>query len=121
MISSPSALGRSFVSLNDRNLVHRIKTTQDETIARELKMVLFSRYERLVHKHWHALARRMNASSSVIGLKEDFYSDSYITFNKALSAVALNKIENDNWKFLGYFGYYLSATKNAYAKRIVKK
>jgi hypothetical protein len=63
----------------------------------------------------------MNASSSVIGLKEDFYSECYVTFSKALNAVSLAKIRDDKWKFVGYFGFYLSATKNSYARGIVKK
>jgi hypothetical protein len=63
----------------------------------------------------------MNTSSSVISLKEDFYSESFLTFDKALSAIKLSKIRDDNWKFLGYYGYYLNSTKNTFARNIIKK
>ncbi len=105
----------------DRVLVTNIKTTRDPVQVQRMKHQLYSRYSRLVHKHWHGLTKQMNSSPAVLRMKEDFYSESYETFNKALNAVSLDKIKNDQWKFLGYFGFYLSATRNRYARNIVKQ
>lgn len=105
--------------MSDRDLVTFIKSTMNREDEREARHVLYSRYERFVHKHWHSLSGRMNRSTAVMEQKSDFYAESYIVFEKALKAVNISKIRNDKWKFLGYFGFYLSTLKNNFAKGIV--
>lgn len=108
--------------MSDRVIVETIKNaTIDEQEKRELKKELYHRYERFVHKHWHALTKQLNSSIYLTSLKKDFYNDSYITFANALEAVRPEKIENDKWKFLGYYGFYLSNQRNSYAKKIIQK
>ena len=106
-------------SLNDRDLVIRIKTTTNKDEEREARHVLYARYERFVHKHWHSLSSRMNRSTAVIEQRNDFYAESYIVFEKALRAVDISKIRDHKWKFLGYYGFYLSTLKNNFAKSVV--
>lgn len=107
--------------MSDRNLVTTIKTTINREEEKEARYVLYRRYERFVHKHWHSLSSRMNRSAAVMELKNDFYAESYIVFEKALNATKLSKIRDDKWKFLGYYGFYLSTLKNNFAKGVVNK
>lgn len=109
----------ALMALNDRDLVTRIKTTTNKEEEKEARLVLYQRYERFVHKHWHSLSSRMNRSAAVLEMKSDFYAESYMVFEKALKAVKLSKIKNSKWKFLGYFGFYLSTLKNNFAKNVV--
>jgi hypothetical protein len=113
--------GTSFNAMTDMDLVIGIKTSQDKDQVKDMVHVLYTRYMNFIHKHWHALSRQLNTSHLVQDIKEDFYSESYVSFSKALAAVDLSKIQNDKWKFLGYFGFYLSNQRNTFAKRIIKK
>jgi hypothetical protein len=110
-----------YVSMSDAELVEGIKTSQDEDQVKDMTHVLYMRYMNFIHKHWHALSRQLNASYLVQDIKEDFYSESYVSFSKALAAINLEKIQNNKWKFLGYFGFYLSNQRNTFAKRIIRK
>jgi len=85
----------------------------------QASLVLWKQYERLVHKHWHVLRKQMNTSHIVMGYKDDFYSDAYISFSKALQAVNLQKVKDDNWKFLGYFGWYLQTLRTNAIKKLL--
>lgn len=107
--------------MSDRDLVSKIKSTIDREEEREARHVLYRRYERFVHKHWHSLNSRMNRSSAVMEQKNDFYAESYVVFEKALRAVNVSKIRDNKWKFLGYYGFYLSTLKNNFAKGIVNQ
>jgi hypothetical protein len=107
--------------MSDRDLVKLIKSTMNREEEREARHVLYRRYERFVHKHWHSLSSRMNRSAAVMELKNDFYAESYIVFEKALKATNVTKIRDDKWKFLGYYGFYLSTLKNNFAKGIVNQ
>lgn len=107
--------------LNDRDLVTKIKTTTNKEEEKNARHVLYRRYERFVHKHWHSLSSRMNRSTAVMELKNDFYAESYIVFERALQAVKISKIRDSKWKFLGYYGFYLSTLKNNFAKGVVNQ
>lgn len=111
----------AYVAMSDKDLVTMIKTSDGEDLIREVTHVLYVRYMNFIHKHWHALSRQLNTSYLVQDIKEDFYSESYVSFSKALAAVDITKIKNSSWKFLGYFGFYLSNQRNTFAKRIIKK
>lgn len=113
--------GTSFSTMSDMDLVTGIKTNQDEAQVKDMVHVLYTRYMNFIHKHWHALSHQLNTSYLVQDIKEDFYSESYVSFSKALAAIDITKIKNSNWKFLGYFGYYLSNQRNTFAKKIIKK
>lgn len=115
------SLRSTYQAMNDRQLITAIKTTSNSDKVREMRHVLYARYERFVHKHWQSLARRMNHSAAVLSVKNDFYAESYIVFEKALNAVKLSKIKDDKWKFLGYYGFYLSTLKNRFANGVVEK
>lgn len=110
-----------YATMSDRQLVLNIKASTDATQTQEMTQVLYTRYMNFIHKHWHALSRQLNSSYLVQDIKDDFYSESYVSFSKALAAVDVTKIQNNNWKFLGYFGFYLSNQRNTFAKRIIKK
>lgn len=107
--------------MSDRILVETIKTVTDENLKKELKDALYHRYEKFVHKHWHTLTKQLNAPIYLTSLKDDFYNESYVTFANALNAVNPEKIENDKWKFLGYYGFYLSNQRKSFAKKVIKK
>jgi len=107
--------------MSDRALVTLIKTSENKEEERNARHVLYHRYERFVHKHWHSLNGRLNRSPIALELKNDFYAESYIVFEKALKATKLSKIRDDKWKFLGYYGFYLSTLKNNFVKRAVQK
>lgn len=111
----------AFVKMSDREVVQKIKETKDTESLKTLKKVLYNRYEKFVHKHWHKLYRQMNASVYLSQIKDDFYSDSYLAFSNALDAIKTEKILNDKWKFLGYYGFYLSNQRKSYAKKVLKK
>lgn len=110
-----------YTYMSDRQLVTEIKKGDQEEQIKEMMQVLYLRYMNFIHKHWHALSRQLNGSQLVQDVKDDFYSESYLSFTRALDAVDLAKIQNDNWKFLGYFGFYLSNQRNTFAKRLIQK
>ena len=111
----------AFMKMSDREVVQKIKETSDVENLKALKSVLYRRYEKFVHKHWHKLYSQMNASTYLSQIKDDFYNDSYLAFSNALDAIKTEKILNDKWKFLGYYGFYLSNQRKAYAKKVLKK
>lgn len=112
---------QTYSSLSDREVVQRIKEGKDTENQKYLKQVLYTRYEKFVHKHWHKLYKQLNASMYLSQLKDEFYSDSYLTFSNALDAVKTEKILNDKWRFLGYYGFYLSNQRKNYAKKVLRK
>ncbi len=112
---------QAYMALSDVSLVTSIKTSSDESQVREMTHVLYTRYSNFVHKHWHSLSRQLNGSHQVQDVKDDFYSESYVSFSRALAAIDITKIKNNKWKFLGYFGFYLSNQRNTFAKKIIKK
>ena len=114
-------VGSSYALLSDRQLVEDIKKDPESAQARDMMHVLYTRYMNFIHKHWHALSRQLNGSHLVQDIKDDFYSESYVSFTKALTAIDVGKIQNNSWKFLGYFGFYLSNQRNTFAKKIIKK
>jgi len=111
----------TYASLSDRQMVTAIKSAPGTKYSADLTYALYHRYINFVHKHWHALSKALNASHLVQDVKDDFYSESYVSFTKALNAVDINKIQNNNWKFLGYYGFYLSNQRKTFAKRIIQK
>lgn len=111
----------AYASLSDRQMVIAIKSAPGTKYAADLTYALYCRYSNFVHKHWHALSRALNASHLVQDVKDDFYSESYVSFTKALNAIDTSKIQNNNWKFLGYFGFYLSNQRKTFAKKIIQK
>jgi len=111
----------SYVHVSDVDLVTNIKTNRNAVEVQAMTHALYMRYMNFIHKHWHALSRQLNDSYLVQDIKDDFYSESYVSFSKALAAVSLDKIKDEKWKFLGYLGFYLSNQRNAFAKRLIKK
>jgi len=110
-----------YIGMSDSELVKRIKASQDERQIKDMTHALYIRYMNFIHKHWHALSRQLNTSHLVRDIKEDFYSESFVSFSKALAAIDTTKIKDNKWKFLGYFGFYLSNQRNSSAKKIIKK
>jgi DNA-directed RNA polymerase specialized sigma24 family protein len=101
--------------MNDRELMIQAKKGN-----REAMDTLWKQYEMLVHKQWHVLRRQMNNSSLIKQHEGDFYSDAYISFRKAVDAVDLKKIRDDNWKLLGYFKWYLQTLRNNTIKHLLQ-
>ncbi len=111
----------TYAQMSDRQLVISIKKSLSQSHTQQLEHILYTRYKNFVHKHWHALTRQLNSSALVQDVKEDFYSESYVSFSRALAAIDITKIRDENWKFLGYLGFYLSNQRNTFAKKIIKK
>jgi hypothetical protein len=98
--------------MTDRYIVTKIKQTTDKIDElKNLKGLLYKRYENLIHKHWSKLVKQIGGGVDHY-LKDDFYSESYLYFEKALKAVNLLKIKDENWLFFKYFDYYLSNLRN---------
>ena len=102
--------------MNDRQLLTALKASNDK----RLQEVLWKRYENLVHKNWAILRRQMDNSALVLNARDDFYSESFIAFRKAVDAIDLSKIYDDKWKFIGYFRFYLKNVRADMIENIVK-
>lgn len=108
--------------LNDRELVTLIHKTEDKVLKQEAEYSLYRRYDKFVHKHWHGLRKQLHLTPVLAeNVKDDFYGESFEIFRKALTALKLEKIENDKWKFLGYYGFYLRNFRNKVAKEVIRK
>ena len=94
------------MQMSDYELVAQIKASEGET-QKNLLGILWLRYENQVHKQWAVLRRQMNNSSLILEYHDDFYSEAYIAFCKAVNAVDLEKVRDDKWRFVGYFFFYL--------------
>lgn len=110
-----------YSTLSDRQIVIAIKSDPNTPYTRDLTYELYQRYINFVHKHWYSLSKTLNSSYLVQDIKEDFYGESYVSFTKALAAINIDKIQDNNWKFLGYFGFYLSNQRKLFAKKIIQK
>jgi len=102
--------------MNDRQLMAAIKASHEQA----LQMELWKRYENLVHKNWAVLRKQMDNSALILNMKDDYYSESFIAFRKAVDAVNLDKIYDDNWKFLGYFRWYLKNVRSDIISNLTK-
>ena len=102
----------------DREILTQLK---DQDVSRatklELKTELWGRYSRLVHKNWAILRKQMDNSSIILEQEDDYYSEAYIAFNKALDAIKLEKIRDDKWKFIGYYRLYLKNVRTAFISK----
>lgn len=105
---------------SDYELVAQIKATEGESQKIPLG-VLWLRYENQVHKQWAILRRQMNNSSLVLELRDDFYSEAYIAFHKAVTAVDLSKVKDEKWRFVGYFHFYLQNLRNDMIGKLLKQ
>ena len=101
---------------SDRSLIKGAKAGDPQS-----ERVLWDRYQNLVHKHYHIMERQMNHSPQVKEQRDDFYSESYLAFRKAVRAVDLEKIRDDKWKFVGYFRFYIMNLRNDMINQIVRK
>jgi hypothetical protein len=112
----------TITQMSDRALVSYIKESGvEEPNRNQAEYILYKRYENFLHKHWHSLSKQLYSSGGTLqGLRDDFYSETYFVFKRALKAVDLQKVRDDNWKFLGYFGFYLSNYRNKYAEKVLK-
>lgn len=93
--------------VTDQELVAGIQSTRGALQKQQLTE-LWKRYENQVHKHWAILRKQMNNSPMVLELHDDFYSEAYIALHKAVKAIKLDKIKDANWRFVGYFRWYLT-------------
>lgn len=82
--------------------------------------ILLDRYEKQIHKNWWILTKQMKNSYNVLSIKEEYYSEALEYFYKAVLAVDMSKIENDSWKFVGYFNFYLRNLRTKLIKEIIK-
>lgn len=110
-----------FHILNDRNLIKIIKdpetSKEDYNKAYE---VLFNRYEKQIHKMWWSLSRQFGGQGIVETLKDEYYSEAYEAFHKAVTKIDLNEIRDDNWKLVQYSSFYLRNVKTKLSKQIIK-
>jgi len=106
--------------MNDRELLIAIKTSEGPNNRRVFMEELWERYENLVHKNWGILYRQMNGSDMIRELHDDYYSEAYVAFTKAVAAIRLEKLLNDKWKFIGYFRLYLKNVRADMIDRLLK-
>lgn len=109
---------RAQMTLNDRQLLTALKSGKD---TKNLQTELWIRYENLVHKNWAILRRQMDNSALIMNAKDDFYSESFLAFLKAIDAIDLSKIYDDKWKFIGYFRLYLKNVRSDIISAILKQ
>lgn len=87
---------------------------------------LYFRYSPFVNKHWTQLKQNLEKVNNaqvlhnLSNIKEDFVSDSFLAFDQALNYLNLNKIQNDKWKFLGVYGFYLSNLRRSYRRKALR-
>lgn len=107
--------------MTDREILTQLrdKSTPVSTKKR-LEEVLWTQYSRLVHKNWAILRKQMSNSAMILNQEDDFYSEAYIAFKKALAAIKLDKIKDNNWKFLGYYRLYLKNVRTAFIGKTVR-
>lgn len=106
----------------DRDLIALIKdpNTKEYTYQKACETIL-DRYSRQIHKNWWVLQKQMNASGIVNSLKEDYYDEAYESFFKAIQKTDLDKIENDNWKFVGMLNWYLANVRKKMIREATAK
>jgi len=110
------------MKLSDRDLMMNIKNSTNIDWINQNKFELYNNYERLIHRTWHTFEKMMKFSPSAMTTKDDFYSDSYvIAFEKAVDAINLNKILNNDWKFYQYYNFYLTNLRNSYISSVITK
>lgn len=105
--------------INDRKLLYMLKEGTEDQKNKACK-ILLDRYEKQIHKNWWILTKQMKNSYNVLSIKEEYYSEALEYFYKAVLAVDMSKIENDSWKFVGYFNFYLRNLRTKLIKEIIK-
>ena len=118
MVKSNSS--NDFIKMTDRDLVTIIKTTDNDVIFNKAFNVIFTRYERQIHKNWLKLRAQMNNSDLVNSIEDEFYSEAREAFYTAIQKVDLNKIENDKWKLVGMSNWYLTNVRTKMINEILK-
>lgn len=79
---------------------------------RSAETALFNRYLPFVYKHYAKFRRTIKFNTDPLE-KEEFVSEAYIEFRRALNYADLAKVyDAQEWKFLGVYGYYLSSLRN---------
>lgn len=109
------------MELSDRQILLEIKSKPGINRNNELETILWKRYQRLIDKNWNILKKQMNHSSLILSEEDEFYSEAYVAFRKCIEAINVDKIDNDNWKFLGYYRLYLKNVRTTLIKRVVLK
>lgn len=61
----------------------------------------------------------MNGSPLVESMKEDYFSEAYEAFFKAVDRIDLSKVKDENWKVVGYADFYLKNVKSKFRKRVI--
>lgn len=109
-------------SMIDRDLASLAKNKNPQATHE-----LYFRYKPFVHKHWSKLKQNFEKINNRTVLKnlqsyrDDFESESYEAFMKALDYLNVDKIENDKWKFLGVYGYYMNNLRRSFRRQALKK
>lgn len=107
--------------MNDREILVALKQSTSLEGKKELESILWAKYQRLVYKNWGILKRQLNNSSQALGKEDDYFSDAYIAMRKCIDAINLDKIENDNWNFGGYFHLYIKNVRTRIIKSVIRE
>lgn len=103
--------------LNDVELVARIQETQDKYAS----SILYKRYQGLIVNYGIRFLRQCNRSFD-FDLLDDFISDAYFSFRKAVKYVDLDKIYDRNkWKFHYVFIFFLKNQQRKYRKEAIER
>lgn len=112
-----------FENMKDSDLVVYINNSRDnEPWCNYNKAVeaLWKRYQNQVHRNWHKLCKALEESGNILSLHDDFYEEAQEVFLKALEAIDISKIRDNDWKFVGYFDYYLRNLRTRFHKEVKK-
>jgi hypothetical protein len=110
-----------YSKMTDRSLTTLAKQGNDEATHQ-----LYFRYKNFVYNHWSKLRLNLEKinnktyTNNLANLKTDFENDSYVAFMDALNYTNMEKVENDKWKFLGPYGFYLSNLRRTYRRKALK-
>lgn len=107
--------------MTDRDILLELRNSESSAERKQqLTEQLWSQYEMLVHKNWAILRRQLGSSPLILDQKEDYYSEAFVAFTKALEAINVEKIRDDNWKFLGYYRWYLKNVRTAFVSKTLR-
>lgn len=112
---------KDFEKLTDRELVTIRKTSPSLEMRNLAGEALFIRYERQIHKHWQKLCNQLNRIPAVYAVQEDYYDEATEAFLNAIEKTDLSRIENDNWKFVSMFNWYLSNVRTKIIRLVNKR
>lgn len=114
-------LRNEIFKLSDRDLIYLRKLSTNRMEKNWAGEALFKRYEKQIHKNWLRLCAQMNNTPLIKSLQEDYYDEANEAFLLAIEKTDLNKIKNNDWKFVGMLNWYLANVRKKMIKQALKQ